>query len=109
MKGYKQKNMTCNTFSHIGADGEKVYKPKKKYDNEAEAQKAAYKVNSAEKTITKVTLSFASGDGSNEITTDVGTFASPDWTGSSTAVEFTIGGTSGHRRIAKIEVTLAAE
>ena len=33
MKGYKQKNMTCNTFSHIGADGEKVYKPKKKYDN----------------------------------------------------------------------------
>ena len=54
MKGYKQKNMTCNTFSHIGADGEKVYKPKKKYDNEAEAQKAAYKVNSAEKTITKV-------------------------------------------------------
>ncbi len=64
---------------------------------------------SAEKTITKVTLSFASGEGTNEITTDVGTFASPDWTGSSTAVEFTIGGTSGHRRIAKIEVTLAAE
>jgi len=54
MRGYKQKNMACNTFSHIGADGEKVYKPKKKYDNEAEAQEAAYKINIAEKTITKV-------------------------------------------------------
>lgn len=31
MKGFKQKNMACNTFAYYDANGEKVYKPKKKY------------------------------------------------------------------------------
>ena len=62
---------------------------------------------SATKAITKITLTFGSSDGSNEITASPGTFSSPDWTGSSTAVTFTIGGTTGNRRISKVEVTLA--
>ena len=54
MKGFKQKTMACNTFAYYDANGEKVYKPKKKYETETEALKAAYRVNSSEKTITKV-------------------------------------------------------
>jgi hypothetical protein len=62
---------------------------------------------SANETITGITFTFGSGDGSNAITCDEGTFDSPNWTGSATAVKFTIGGTTGHRRFAKIEVTIA--
>mgnify|MGYP002623485522 CR=1 FL=1 len=61
---------------------------------------------SSTSTITKITLTFGSGDGSNEITASPGTFATPDWTGSSNSVTFTVGGTTGNRRIAKVEVTL---
>ena len=61
---------------------------------------------SSTSTITKITLTFGSGDGSNEITASPGTFATPDWTGSSNSVTFTVGGTTGHRKIAKVEVTL---
>lgn len=61
---------------------------------------------SSEYKIVKITLAFASGEGTNEITVDAGTFESPDWTGEATVVVFTIGGTSGHRRIASIEVTV---
>ena len=60
---------------------------------------------SSSNTITKIELTFASGGGSNAITADAGTFESPTWTGSTTSVMFTIGGTSGHRRIQKIVVT----
>ena len=56
-------------------------------------------------TITAITLTFGGSDGSNAITTDVGTFDSPSWTGSSSDVVFTIGGTSGNRRIKAIAVT----
>ena len=55
--------------------------------------------------IKEIVLTFGSGDGSNTITTDVGTFESPSWTGSSKTVVFTVGGTSGHRRISSITVT----
>ena len=61
---------------------------------------------SSDYTITKITLTFASGEGNNAITTDVGTFKSPDWTGSANSITFTIGGTTGHRRIQSIKVTL---
>ena len=54
--------------------------------------------------ISAVTLTFGSGDGSNEITTDVGSFDSPTWTGNDATVNFTIGGTSGHRRIQALEI-----
>lgn len=55
--------------------------------------------------ISKIELSFASGEGSNAITTDVVTYSNGTWEGSASSVKFTIGGTSGHRRIAAIKVT----
>ena len=59
--------------------------------------------------ITGMTFTFGSGDGSNAITSDVGTFASPNWAGEASEVIFTVGGTTGHRRFAKIEVTLGGQ
>lgn len=56
-------------------------------------------------TITKIELTFSSGEGSNAISTDVATYSNGTWTGSSNNVKFTIGGSSGHRRIAAIKVT----
>lgn len=56
------------------------------------------------KSIVKIVFTFSSGEKDNAITSDVGTFATDTWTGSADSVTFTIGGTSGHRRIAKIEV-----
>ena len=56
-------------------------------------------------TITDITLTFGTGDGTNEITTDVGTYDSGSWTGSATEVTFTIGGTRNNRRIASVTVT----
>ena len=59
---------------------------------------------SASKAISSIELTYGSGDGSNAITADVGTFDTDTWTGSANNVTFTVGGTSGHRRIAKIAV-----
>ena len=56
-------------------------------------------------TITKIKMTFATGEGTNAITADCGTFSTDTWTGASNEVKLTIGGTSGHRRIATIEVT----
>ena len=50
--------------------------------------------------MTSIAITFGSSDGSNEITTDVGTYSNGTWTGTATSVKFTIGGTSGNRRIA---------
>ena len=55
--------------------------------------------------VTKIVLTFASGEGTNTITTNVGTYSNITWTGKAKEVTFTIGGTSGHRRVAGIEVT----
>lgn len=60
-------------------------------------------------TITGVTFTFSSGDGTNEITANPGEFANGAWTGSANEVTFTIGGTSGHRRIAAITVTYTTD
>ena len=65
----------------------------------------SFTLTSSGNKIAKVEFTFASGEGTNEITADVGTFQSPVWTGSAQAVKFTIGGTSGQRRISKIVVT----
>lgn len=59
----------------------------------------------SENDITKIELSFASGEGSNAITTDVGTYSNGTWSGSSKSVKFTVGGTTGHRRISSVKVT----
>jgi len=63
----------------------------------------------SDNSITKIVLTFGSGDGSNAITADNGTYEDGTWTGDATNVTFTIGGTSGHRRIASIAVTYTAD
>ena len=55
--------------------------------------------------IVGITITFGSDDGSNAITVNTGTFSSPSWTGKSNEVVFTIGGSSGNRRISAIEIT----
>ena len=56
-------------------------------------------------TISKITITYGTGGNTNEITANTGTWDSPNWTGSANSVTFTIGGTSGNRRISGIEVT----
>lgn len=57
--------------------------------------------------IIKIQFTFGSDDGSNAISKDSGTYYSSTgtWEGSSESITFTIGGTSGHRRIKTIAVT----
>lgn len=55
--------------------------------------------------ILSVAFTFASGDGTNEIKSDLGSYANGAWEGEAAAVTFTIDGTSGHRRIATISIT----
>ena len=62
-------------------------------------------VSSTTKLIAKIEIGFGSGDGSNAISTDVVTYSSGVWEGESNSVKFTVGGSSGHRRIASIAVT----
>ncbi len=64
-----------------------------------------FTVSSSTKTISKIELAFGSGDGSNAITTDAGTYSNGTWSGSAASVKFTVGGTSGHRRLASVAVT----
>ena len=59
---------------------------------------------SSSKEIKGIELSFSSGEDTNAITTDVGTYKDGTWTGSSKDITFTIGGTTGHRRISAITV-----
>ena len=59
---------------------------------------------SSSKTIKSIDLTFGSGDGSNEITVNTGSYAANTWSGSSNSVVFSVGGTSGHRRIKAIKV-----
>lgn len=69
-----------------------------------------FTVSSSTKTIAKIEVGFGSGDsgeGTNAIATDVETYSAGTWTGSASSVQFTVGGTSGHRRIASIAVTYA--
>ena len=56
-------------------------------------------------TITEIALTFGSGDNTNAITTDKGTYSDGTWTGAEESVIFTVGGTNGHRRIATVAVT----
>ena len=64
-----------------------------------------FTVSSTTKTITKIELTFGSSDGSNAITTDVETYSNGTWSGSASSVKFTVGGTSGNRRLASVAVT----
>ena len=60
------------------------------------------------KKIVAVRITFGSSDGSNEITSSTGKYKNGVYNGDSNSVVFTIGGTSGNRRIAKIEVWVEA-
>ena len=64
-----------------------------------------YFIVASEATITNIVIVFGSSDGSNVISTDIGTFSDDIWSGNSNSVKFMIGGTSGHRRIQKLTVT----
>lgn len=64
-------------------------------------------ISAAQGTIKYIAFTYAQYDKGNEITVDVGTFTTDVWTGSAESVTFTIGGTSGHRRIASITVVYA--
>ena len=66
-----------------------------------------FTVNSSN-TITKIVLTFGKEDGSNTITTDVSSYSKGTWTGSATSITFTVGGTSGNRRIASIALTYSS-
>ena len=57
--------------------------------------------------ISTISFGFGSGDASNAITADKGTYESGTWTGTienGDSVVFTIGGTKGNRRIASVSV-----
>lgn len=65
-------------------------------------------VSSAKK-ILKIVITFGTQDKNNVITADCGTYAEPQWTGNSGKVVFTVTGDNGHRRFAKMEVTLSGD
>ena len=62
-------------------------------------------ISSTTRSIVKIELTFGSSDGSNTINTDVPTYSNGTWTGDASSVTFSIGGTSGNRRIKKVIVT----
>ncbi len=64
-----------------------------------------FTVSSSTKVFTEIALTFGNSDGTNAITTDVVTYSNGTWSGESNSVKFTIGGSSGNRRIAGIAVT----
>ena len=64
-----------------------------------------FTISTTEGTIVKVEFTFATGEGTNTITADSGSYSNNAWIGDNQAIKFTIGGTSGHRRIATIKVT----
>ncbi len=66
------------------------------------------KVAVSGKLITQITFTFDSGESTNEISASIGTFTSPTWTGSGEEVTFNVGGTTGHRRVQKMVITLSA-
>ena len=67
-----------------------------------------FTVSSTTKTIEKIVITFGSGDGSNAITTDEDSYEDGTWEGSASSVTFTIGGTSGNRRIRALAIYYAS-
>lgn len=55
--------------------------------------------------LTQIDFAFAKGENDNAITASTGSITDGTWTGTAESVTFTIGGTTGHRRIASIAVT----
>ena len=65
-------------------------------------------VASSTKTIEAIDLTFATGENTNAISTNVGTWDPNSWTGSASSITFTVGGTTGHRRIAGVKIKYAS-
>ena len=63
-------------------------------------------VSSSASTISKIVFTFGTDDKDNTLTANTGSFDGTTWTGSASSVTFTVGGTTGHRRFAGIEVTV---
>ena len=59
----------------------------------------------SEMTFKKIEFTFGQSDGSNAITSDSGAYAGTVWSGATNEVTFTIGGTTGNRRIQKLTIT----
>jgi endonuclease I len=68
-----------------------------------------FEVSTANGSINSITMTYGSGGGSNTITTEPDTWNGTTWTGDSDLVTFTVGGSSGHRRISGIEVIYTIE
>ena len=60
-------------------------------------------------TITKIEITFGSGEDSNPISVNSGTLNGTTWTGSADQVTFSVGGSSGNRRFYKLDVTMNGE
>lgn len=54
--------------------------------------------------VSRIELAFGNSDGSNVITTNVGNYTEPIWTGLADAVTFSVATGSGHRKIASVFV-----
>lgn len=60
----------------------------------------------AAQNITQIEISYGSGDNNNAITANTGTFNGSKWTGTANSVTFSVGGSSDHRRIMALKVTM---
>jgi len=56
--------------------------------------------------MTAIELTFGSSDNTNPISVSTGTLNGSKWTGNANKVVFSVGGSSGHRRIAAVKTTL---
>ena len=96
-----------NNFSIVFGAGTNSNAPK--YYTSGEAVRAyggnTFALSSTGYKFKEIVIGFGSSDGSNAISANVGTYDAGTWTGNSKEVIFTIGGTTGNRRIASITVT----
>lgn len=92
---------TSITFKqNSGANGPKYYS-----SGEAVRLYPANTMTVSGENISKIVLTFGSGDNSNTLTASPGSYSNGTWSGTSNSVTFTVGGSSGHRRIAAVTVT----
>ena len=89
--------------------GTSSYTPKYYTDGDALRAYAGNTITiKSEKAVKSIEFVFGSSDGTNDITADKGSFASPLWSaasGNTKNITFTIGGTTGNRRIKQMNVT----
>ncbi len=64
-------------------------------------------VSSSKNKIKAIAFTFASGEGTNAITANSGSYAEPNWTGEESSVTFSVASGKGHRRFVSVSVTLA--